>query len=898
MLDKAACRFGFVIFILFITFMSRDTSAAVEQNVYVYTLPEQDTNLLQVGTLLKANNGQFPKSSDELNTWLEGRQPQTRTSFFGGSYWLVLAIENRSDLDQLVLHPYNILVSRIETRIYDMNDASAPVARYITGGEAANEFAFHYGNKVQLDINKPYMLITKFESDYFYTPPKLVLKPYQDFFAETTTENMVMLLCFGVGIALGLYNLLIYFGARDVTHLYYALFTGCWVFAWSQFFHIPDQLFGFYSAHLHWLGFTLIPITNILFYNSLLKLKETFPRLSIASIALGVIATLGVPFAVMWPGFGFIWATVVTGCTLCLGLFIGIRSWLSGFKPARYFVLAYLAMAIPNMIGNLTNLGLLPPVTINLYLLGLIGTSLDAMLLAFAVANKFSLLHEDNVELTKNLEHKVQLRTQELEQLAAELRDASEAKSRFLANMSHEIRTPMTSIIGYADGIVLGDIKPHERKHGMGVILQNSRHVLGLINDILDMSKIEANRLEIELVETDLFATIAHIESLLGKQIRDKGLMFSVNYHFPLPDTLVIDPTRLRQILLNLASNALKFTTVGRITLDVLVKHEQLFIEVRDTGIGMTESEQKELFNAFYQADSSISRKYGGTGLGLNISKSLANKLDGDITVHSEVGAGSTFTLQLNLYTTDSTRWVTCFDDIVISSPAVDEQTHKANLTGEVLLAEDHPDNRKLITRILERMGLSVTAVENGQDAVQASLDKQFDLILLDIQMPVMDGQQALNIMQVTGNTTPVVALTANTMKHEIDRYLQQGFIDHIAKPIDRTRFSQQVASYLALPLPEDVKLPDSEFKQLKNEYIKGLSAQRDDIQMQLQKADFDGLKASVHLIKGAAGMFECDSIYQQSLLLDRALKKDSVTIDSRLVSALLTAIDSVVESE
>lgn len=894
MLGKAIRSFNFVTLFILISLASFNATAS---NAFIYTAAEQETNLLHKGVLLKVENGRFPQSASELKTWQEGKQLQTHTSFFGGSYWFVIALENHSDLSELVLYPYNTLVSRIETRIYDMSDQNAPVIRHLSGGAVNNEFAFHYGNKVLLEPNNPYILVTKFQSDYFYTPPKLVLKPYADYFSQINLENMVMLLCFGVGIALGLYNLLIYFGARDVTHLYYALFTGCWVFAWSQFFHIPDQLFGFYSAHLHWIGFCLIPLTNILFYNSLLKLKETSPRLSSASIGLAIVATLGVPLAVVWPGFGFIWATIVTGCTLCLGLFIGIRSWLSGFKPARYFVLAYLAMAIPNMIGNLTNLGLLPPIAIDLYLLGLIGTALDAMLLAFAVANKFSLLHDDNVELTKNLEQKVQLRTQELQQLAEELRDASEAKSRFLANMSHEIRTPMTSIIGYADGMILGDIKPSERKHGMGVILQNSRHVLGLINDILDMSKIEANRLEIELVETDLFATIAHLESLLGKQIRDKGLKFSVNYKFPLPDILVIDPTRLRQILLNLTANALKFTTVGRITLDVSVQAEQLFIEVRDTGIGMTEDEQKSLFNAFYQADSSISRKYGGTGLGLNISKSLANKLDGDIIVSSEVGAGSTFTLQLKLYTTESTRWVTSFNDIIISEQPFSDEVCKTNLTGEVLLAEDHPDNRKLITRILERMGLCVTAVENGQDAVQASLDKQFDLILLDIQMPVMDGQQALNIMQVTGNTTPVVALTANTMKHEVDRYLKQGFIDHIAKPIDRTRFSQQIASYLALPLPEDVKLPDAEFKQLKDEYISGLSAQRQTIQRQLQQTDIDGLQTSVHLIKGTAGMFECQSVYQQALQLDAALKKDSVTVDRFLVVALLEAIDSTVHT-
>ncbi len=869
--------------------------AANSSDVYIYKAPEQSANLLNQGHVFEVRNGAFPVNSAQVSTWLETKKPQQRTTFFGGSFWFVIQLENQSQLQELVLFPYNTLLSKIETRIYDMSDPSRAVERYETGGIIENEFAFHYGNKIKLTPGKSYFLIAKFQSDYFYTPPKLVLTPYDAFFAKTTSQNMIMLLCFGVGIALGLYNLLIYFAARDVTHLYYALFTACWVLAWSQFFHIPDQIFGFYNAHFHWLGFSLIPMANILFYNNLLRLKETSPKLSLVSLSLGYIATAGVPLAIIWPGFGFIWATLVTGATLCLGMLVGIRSWMSGFKPARYFVLAYLAMAIPNMIGNLTNLGLIAPMAFDLYLLGLIGTALDAMLLAFAVANKFRLLHDENVELTKNLEQKVQSRTHELQQLAEELRDASEAKSRFLANMSHEIRTPMTSIIGYADGIILGDIKPHERNHGIRVILQNSRHVLGLINDILDMSKIEANRLEIDLVETELFATIAEIESLLGKQIRDKGLKFGVDYAFPLPDWIISDPTRLRQILLNLATNALKFTSVGHIRLVVACSPEQLQITVKDTGIGMTESEQKELFSPFYQADSSISRKYGGTGLGLNISKSLAQKLEGDISVRSEVGSGSEFCLALSLKTTDQTKWINSFDEVNRrDSKEALADTCQRNLVGEVLIAEDHPENRQLIKRILERMGLTVTAVENGQDAVQATLDEQFDLILLDIQMPIMDGEQAIHIMQATGLTTPIVALTANTMKHEIDRYLKQGFIDHIAKPIDRTQFSHKIASYLDIEIADDVKLPDHEFELLKYDYIQGLRIQKETLLQQFKSGDMTGFAQSVHMIKGTAGMFDCSSLYKKSVELDKIIKADSVTFDTQLVNALFAAIDDV----
>ncbi|RZG07265.1 response regulator [Pseudoalteromonas sp. CO348] len=870
--------------------------AYADQAVLKLTQPWQYQNLHHVGKAYEASSStRFPQSWDELSAWESIHEPLKKRALFSGRYFLVTKVRNETPLNEFVLYPYNTVLSKIESRIY----TPETVLRVFSGGKVENEFAFHYGNQVTLEPNQDYYIVTLFESDFFYTPVKLTIEPLRDFQQEVVYENLIMTLCFGVGIVLGLYNLLIYIGSKDITHFYYALFTCVWVFAWSHFFHIPDELFGFYSANLHWLGFALAPLTNALFYIHLLKLKDVHPNYVSISIWLGVIAALGLPFCILFPGFGFIWATLVTGLALCFGLFVGIKRWVEGFKPARYFVMAYIAMAIPNMVGNLTNLSLLPESSSNLYLYGLIGTALDALLLAFAVADKFRITSEENIELNKNLEAKVLKRTYELEQVASELRDASEAKSRFLANMSHEIRTPMTSIIGYADGIMLGDIKPHERNHAISVILQNSRHVLGLINDILDMSKIEANKLEVELVESNLFQAIAHVDSLLGKQIRDKGLEFALNYHFPLPDFVVIDPTRLRQILLNLTSNAMKFTTVGKISIDVACQNERLMITVRDTGIGMTADEQKELFSAFYQADSSTSRKYGGTGLGLNISKSLARKLDGDISVESEVGSGTAFTLTVGLYTTEKTKWVQSLvqiGDVREQGTIPDEITQE--LKGEVLLAEDNTDNSKLIKRILERMGLSVTAVENGQLAVQAVLDGDFDLILMDIQMPVMDGEQAFSFIQATGCSTPVIALTANTMQHEIERYLKLGFSDHLAKPIDRVVFSQKVAYYLDIQVDEEVDLPEAEFYQLKQQYISGLHEQIIQIKNQAKYQDYDALAKTVHAIKGTAAMFDCIDIHKIANELDAKLKNKQLECVEVQLTELLGAMTAAIESE
>jgi len=284
--------------------------------------------------------------------------------------------------------------------------------------------------------------------------------------------------------------------------------------------------------------------------------------------------------------------------------------------------------------------------------------------------------------------------------------------------------------------------------------------------------------------------------------------------------------------------------------------------------------------------------------IGLNISKSLATKLDGDITVYSMLGSGSEFCFTMALHTTAHTKWVNAFDDICKSqNKELPINSNQRNLIGRVLVAEDHPENRQLIKRILERMGLTVVTVENGRDAAQATLDEQFDLILLDIQMPIMDGEQAISIMQATGVTTPIVALTANTMKHEVDRYLRQGFTDHIAKPIDRRCFSSKIASYLDIDICENIKLPDDEFALLKQEYIKGLKKQKHTLQLQFKQGDITGFARSVHMIKGTAGMFECQVLYQQAVGLEASLKLSPAVLDTHQVEALLNAIDVILEA-
>ncbi|WP_425614081.1 CHASE4 domain-containing protein [Anatilimnocola sp. NA78] len=398
--------------------------------------------------------------------------------------------------------------------------------------------------------------------------------------------------------------------------------------------------------------------------------------------------------------------------------------------------------------------------------------------------------------------------------LAAHARHAAEAanvsKSEFLANMSHEIRTPMTAILGFAD-LLLEDNEiskvPERRIAAARTIQRNGDHLLGILNDILDLSKVEAGKLTVDRIAYSPQAIVEEVLSLMRVRADGKGIVLQVTYETAIPATINTDPTRLRQILVNLVGNAIKFTEVGRVDLSIrLVPGEStLEFNVTDTGVGMTPAQREVLFQPFSQGDNSTSRKFGGTGLGLTISKRLAELLNGDVTiVESTPGVGTC--LRLTIATGSLSGVEMIAPDQLKQPDEAYRESHKrsaseASLTGcRILLAEDGPDNQRLISYVLKKAGANVTLVENGQLAVSAALqavDDQhpFHVILMDIQMPVLDGYGAVALLRAKGYRRPIVALTAHAMSGDRDKCLRFGCDDYATKPIDRNKLVAQIAA-------------------------------------------------------------------------------------------------------
>ena len=837
-------------------------SSAYAAEISHFNLSEiNDINISAKLNYYQYDHKRLPDSHSELLLILPGLKPHLNNEPTGDRFFTLFELTNDTEESHWFVYPYGSVVESIQLHQYKADERNV----YYSGYQHKNHIEYHYGSNIIIQPGETQVIAVLYESNFFFAPIKLVVSPMVDKGLDLKLENLTLLICLGIGLALSIYNLFIFIGSRERMYLYYALSTFCYMWGWAHVFGVIETVT--YGDHSSWSmpPFLLGTAFSCYFAIKFLDLDRRARILYWIMHVIGIISLLCIPVAYISPGIGIALASLASGSNLMIGLVAGILSWRKGYAPAKYFVFAFLAVVIPNMVGNLMNLGVLPGLNVNIYLLGILGNTADSLLLAFALAEKVRFINQKVQELTGELENKVEMRTQALmsanqtlEHLIDELQEANETKNRFLANMSHEIRTPLTSIIGYADGVLLGDISKEEQHRVLKIISDNGSHLLNVINDILDLNKIEADKLEFELIPTPLFAVLTQIESVSGKRARDEGLSFEHHYQYPLPSEIDTDPTRLKQILFNLTNNALKFTEKGQVSIDVKVDGDHLIIAICDMGIGLDAKQQEELFSPFKQADNSITRRFGGTGLGLSISQHLAKGLGGDIRVSSVKSQGSEFSLAIGLKTTSDTIWVNSVEEVWQSTPTktFQQNTLPAFAHAKVLLADDHPNNRELVAALLKRMKINVTAVENGQQAIDAVFYQRFDLILMDIHMPEVDGIQAFKQIRSQGCETPIIALTANNMKHEVEEYLEIGFNDHLAKPIARHHFVEKLDLFLQQNIREETVIDNSDMQGLIRDYASDLKGYLQEVSDAWEQQNLQELQDIAHRIKGSAGSF------------------------------------------
>ncbi|MBL8829635.1 MAG: PAS domain S-box protein [Planctomycetaceae bacterium] len=389
----------------------------------------------------------------------------------------------------------------------------------------------------------------------------------------------------------------------------------------------------------------------------------------------------------------------------------------------------------------------------------------------------------------------------ELEQAKAAADIASLTKGEFLANMSHEIRTPMTAILGYLD-LIVDDVDDRDTvlEH-VSVIRRNADHLLRVLNDILDLSKIEAGKVTADIARCSPIEIVEDVQKLFAARATEKHLTLKIEYQTPVPQWIYTDATRLRQVLMNLLGNALKFTDQGGVTIAVSLlpagshNSPKLQITVRDTGIGISPSDLERVFDPFTQADMTMRRRFGGTGLGLTISRRIAHLLGGDLTASSKSGQGSAFEVTIAAGPIDDVLLIHPYDGATkVAARNTTPPKSSADLKGlRILLAEDCLDSQRLVAFLLRKAGAEVVVVDNGMLAFEAATiardrQKSFDVILMDMHMPVKDGYTATAELRRVAYTGPVIALTAHAMTGDRERCLAAGCDDYLTKPVDKAR--------------------------------------------------------------------------------------------------------------
>ncbi|MDH5358960.1 MAG: ATP-binding protein [Gammaproteobacteria bacterium] len=477
--------------------------------------------------------------------------------------------------------------------------------------------------------------------------------------------------------------------------------------------------------------------------------------------------------------------------------------------------------------------------------------------------------------------------------------DESKAKSQFLAHISHEIRTPLSAVIGYSETLLHSDQPMVERLGFINTIIRNGNHILNLVNDLLDLSKIEAEKLEMEYIDVNLISLLQDIEKLFQQQCISKSIEFKIHYNFPLVETITSDPVRLKQILINLCSNAIKFTKSGYVYLAVQITTDnQLQFMIEDSGIGMTKEQLSRIFSAYSQADSSTTRKFGGTGLGLSLSKHLAIKLGGDIEVYSQAGRGSTFTLTIDIGDISSSRMISDISQHISPDTTLDSVSTHAHLAGKVLLAEDNQDNQNLFSIYLRKFGIEPDVAHNGQQAVELALSNEYNLIFMDMQMPIMDGIEATTSLRNKGIEIPIVALTANAMKDDMDRFYDAGCNDFLTKPLKRDRLLKTCSKYLNTvdhnlieePIVSTILEEEPDLIDLISRFSKKLPDTIQQLRSLQSEGNYDELTKQTHDLKGVSGNMG----YMEVSQLAGRLEFQIANKDNKEISYLLDKLDSL----
>ncbi len=691
-------------------------------------------------------------------------------------FWLKLKLNAQASIyKRWDLVVSSTLVDYID--VYQVFPDSGPRIIYRSGMSRPfkNRTEEHRYFIVPLDIfENPETLLIRIETTgASYIPMQLY--PENQFWATLQIEDSINWVFYGIILAMALYNLFVYFAIKDRSYLFYVLFITSFSlvhlsldgylfqYFWPEnkpFSDVPDTLF-----------LSLSIIFSFLFISSFLNLKTHIPRLNRfllvicllqAPIILGSLHYTELKIA--------IWVLPFIALFLAISVLLGLYSGLKGLVTARYFVLAWVIFAVGNTYLISVYMGM-NAFSFSPLMVSKLSSFVEAMLLSFALASRIR-------------ELRVERETQQMK---------AKAQSYFFAQISHEIRTPLNGVLGTIELLSQTNLDKEQRSYS-NIIQSSGRSLLMLVNDVLDYSKIESGKMTLQTEDISIRDLIRFQVELYRSSAEQKKVELTLHIDNKVPKWIESDTQRIRQITSNLISNAIKFTDKGYVRVFLSVETDgdkpQVILKVKDSGIGIVQAEQNDIFNAYQQIDVGKRRVYGGTGLGLAISKELIELLGGSISLTSDVNVGSEFTVHFPLQIASGRQ------------QTKDEDSTKQIHSLSILVAEDNMVNQKVIQGLLSKAGHEVTVVSQGNYAVSHRINAElnFDLILMDCEMPSMDGYEATKLIRNFEKRNglpeiPIIALTAHALEEVRQRCLQSGMNDFLSKPINTSQLHRKIAN-------------------------------------------------------------------------------------------------------